>query len=302
VTFPALGIEVPLCWLAGPIPPDALQGWERVSLVVDDLEELAIATPPAFELPPLQYTLRVDFAADATIARAACSLAACWQQNGWPKGAVALDLAGGVPPAAARSVVAAWRRFLAAWPAAALPPVVLRGRSAPPAPEEHASQDDLQLAATLGGLLADGVGDALQLMAAGPGAAVQRAGRLAAEILQATRLRLTRADFIACPSCGRTQFELQSTTARIEAKLRHLEGLKIAVMGCIVNGPGEMADADFGYVGSGPGRIDLYVGRDRVERNVPQGEAVERLVQLIRSHGRWVEPEVPDRPEQDESP
>jgi (E)-4-hydroxy-3-methylbut-2-enyl-diphosphate synthase len=101
---------------------------------------------------------------------------------------------------------------------------------------------------------------------------------------------LTRADFIACPSCGRTQFELQSTTARIEARLRHLEGLKIAVMGCIVNGPGEMADADFGYVGSGAGCIDLYVGRERVLRNVPQEEAVERLVQLIRSHGRWVEP------------
>jgi (E)-4-hydroxy-3-methylbut-2-enyl-diphosphate synthase len=116
------------------------------------------------------------------------------------------------------------------------------------------------------------------------------ATRFAAEILQATRLRLSRADFIACPSCGRTQFDFQSTTARIDARLRHLEGLKIAVMGCIVNGPGEMADADFGYVGSGPGRIDLYVGRERVRRNLPQEEALEQLVDLIRSRGRWVEP------------
>jgi len=112
---------------------------------------------------------------------------------------------------------------------------------------------------------------------------------LAGEILQAARLRLAKADFIACPSCGRTQFDLQSTTARIQARLEHLKGLKIAVMGCIVNGPGEMADADFGYVGSGPGKIDLYVGHERVERNVPQAEAVDRLVGLIRSRGLWVE-------------
>ena len=114
--------------------------------------------------------------------------------------------------------------------------------------------------------------------------------RSAWTILQACRLRLTRAEFIACPSCGRTQFDLQSVTATIRARTEHLRGVKIAIMGCIVNGPGEMADADFGYVGSGPGKVDLYVGKSRVRPGVAQAEAPDRLVDLIREHGRWVEP------------
>ena len=117
------------------------------------------------------------------------------------------------------------------------------------------------------------------------------ANALAREILQSTRARLSKADFIACPSCGRTQFDLQSTTARIQARLQHLKGLKIAVMGCIVNGPGEIADADFGYVGSGPGTVNLFVGKEIVARNVPDAEADDRLVELIRERGRWVDPE-----------
>lgn len=286
----AFGIEIPLCWLATAVPPDALLGWARLSLVTSDLDELARIHPPTVRLPPLQYTLRLDLEAEGSPAAAATRLHECWESRGWPRGAVALDLPPEAPPETARLVVSAWRGFLAAWPAPPLPPVVLRGRRDPAAVDIHASTGDLEVATRLGALLADGVGDALQLHALDAASVIGGAGRLAAEILQATRLRLTRADFIACPSCGRTQFELQSTTARIEARLRHLEGLKIAVMGCIVNGPGEMADADFGYVGSGPGRIDLYVGKERVERNVPQSEAVERLVDLIRSHGRWVEP------------
>ena len=109
-------------------------------------------------------------------------------------------------------------------------------------------------------------------------------------LLQACRLRLTRAEFIACPSCGRTQFDLQTTTARIRRRTEHLKGVKIAIMGCIVNGPGEMADADFGYVGSGPKKIDLYVGKERVAKSIHQDEAEDRLVALIREHGRWVDP------------
>jgi (E)-4-hydroxy-3-methylbut-2-enyl-diphosphate synthase len=184
----------------------------------------------------------------------------------------------------------AWRRFLAVWEGAPQP-VVLRGPRAPdPTPVDAvATAGDISIAARLGALLADGVGDAVQLEAS---SSVAASRILASELLQATRLRISKADFIACPSCGRTQFDLQSTTARIQARLAHLKGLKIAVMGCIVNGPGEMADADFGYVGSGPGRIDLYVGHERIERNVPQAEAVERLVALIRERGRWVEPHV----------
>jgi (E)-4-hydroxy-3-methylbut-2-enyl-diphosphate synthase len=149
-----------------------------------------------------------------------------------------------------------------------------------------------------GSMLLDGIGDALCLDPSIPATPWPAGGRTWSEdpvrsawtILQACRLRLTRAEFIACPSCGRTQFDLQSVTAKIRARTEHLRGVKIAVMGCIVNGPGEMADADFGYVGSGPGKVDLYVGRDRVRQGVAEAEATERLVELIGEHGRWVEP------------
>ena len=98
---------------------------------------------------------------------------------------------------------------------------------------------------------------------------------------------------MACPSCGRTLFDLQTTTQRIRAATGHLKGVKIAIMGCIVNGPGEMADADFGYVGGAPGKINLYVGRTAVNYNLPEAEAVARLVGLIREHGKWTDPVSP---------
>jgi len=98
-----------------------------------------------------------------------------------------------------------------------------------------------------------------------------------------------KTDYVACPSCGRTLFNLQTTTARIKAATSHLKGVKIAVMGCIVNGPGEMADADFGYVGGAPGKVNLYVGKQAVKFNIPEAEAVERLQDLIREHGKWVD-------------
>ncbi len=162
-----------------------------------------------------------------------------------------------------------------------------------------------------GALLVDGIGHVLCLAPTGGGNGVdgvvglhtwptsERAWTEAPvsssyAILQGCRLRLTQAEFIACPSCGRTQFDLQTTTARIQARTRHLAGVKIAVMGCIVNGPGEMADADFGYVGSGSGRIDLYVGKERVAQKIDQAEAVDRLIALIHEHGRWIEPKASD--------
>jgi (E)-4-hydroxy-3-methylbut-2-enyl-diphosphate synthase len=114
--------------------------------------------------------------------------------------------------------------------------------------------------------------------------------RLAFALLQTTRLRMSRADFIACPSCGRTHFDLQETTKRIKERFAHLPGVKIAVMGCIVNGPGEMADADFGYVGAAPGKIDLYEGHRCVEKNLPSDNAVDRLQLLIKSRGLWRNP------------
>ena len=108
-------------------------------------------------------------------------------------------------------------------------------------------------------------------------------------ILQATRTRISKTEYISCPSCGRTLFDLQETTAKIRSVTNHLKGVKIAIMGCIVNGPGEMADADFGYVGSGPGKITLYRGKDVVKRNVPSEIAVEELVNLLKENEAWVE-------------
>ncbi|HPG17499.1 MAG TPA: flavodoxin-dependent (E)-4-hydroxy-3-methylbut-2-enyl-diphosphate synthase, partial [Opitutaceae bacterium] len=108
---------------------------------------------------------------------------------------------------------------------------------------------------------------------------------------QGAGARITKAEFVACPSCGRTLFDLQTTAKRIRAQTGHLKGVKIAIMGCIVNGPGEMADADFGYVGGAPGKINLYVGRQCVQYNIPQDEADARLIALIREHGKWVDPE-----------
>ncbi|MEO8823474.1 MAG: (E)-4-hydroxy-3-methylbut-2-enyl-diphosphate synthase [Ginsengibacter sp.] len=111
-------------------------------------------------------------------------------------------------------------------------------------------------------------------------------------ILQASRTRISKTEFISCPSCGRTLFDLQETTAKVRAVTHHLKGLKIAIMGCIVNGPGEMADADFGYVGSGPGKITLYKGKEVIKRNVPEAIAVEELIGLLKENNAWVEPEM----------
>jgi (E)-4-hydroxy-3-methylbut-2-enyl-diphosphate synthase len=111
-------------------------------------------------------------------------------------------------------------------------------------------------------------------------------------ILQATRTRISKTEYISCPSCGRTLFDLQETTAKIRSATSHLKGVKIAIMGCIVNGPGEMADADFGYVGSGPGKITLYKGKEVVKRNVPSEIAVQELINLLKESDVWVQPGV----------
>jgi (E)-4-hydroxy-3-methylbut-2-enyl-diphosphate synthase len=114
-------------------------------------------------------------------------------------------------------------------------------------------------------------------------------------ILQAARVRFSRTEYIACPSCGRTLYDIEKTLAGIKARTSHLKNLRIGVMGCIVNGPGEMADADYGYVGAGPGRITLYKGREVVERDIPQEEALDRLVELIKRNGEWTEPDAGPR-------
>ena len=162
--------------------------------------------------------------------------------------------------------------------------VALRHR----APAARTPETALLHAATdLGALLCEGIGHAVSL----------RHDRAASEnldllyrILQGARVRITRAEYISCPSCGRTQFDLERVTELIRGRTSHLRDVKIAIMGCIVNGPGEMADADFGYVGSGPGKVHLYVGQERVAAHIAEADAPDRLEELIRTHGRWIEP------------
>jgi (E)-4-hydroxy-3-methylbut-2-enyl-diphosphate synthase len=145
----------------------------------------------------------------------------------------------------------------------------------------------LAAATNIGSLLCDGIGDAILVQGEeAPGQAL----RLSYNILQAAGSRIFKTDYVACPSCGRTLFNLQTTTAKIKAATLHLKGVKIAIMGCIVNGPGVMADADFGYVGGAPGKVNLYVGKTAVKFNIPETEAVDRLKDLIREHGKWVDP------------
>ena len=147
----------------------------------------------------------------------------------------------------------------------------------------------------IGGLLIDGLGDGVMLRwrtkYAELKADVKRINRASFGILQAARTRITKTEYISCPSCGRTLFDLQETTAMIRSKTDHLKGVKIGIMGCIVNGPGEMADADYGYVGSGKGKITLYKGMNVVKKAVPSAMAVDELIEIIKEDGAWIEPE-----------
>lgn len=157
------------------------------------------------------------------------------------------------------------------------------------------NEEEFQLYAgtDVGGLLVDGLGDGVMLSA-------DQSPRLlnatAFNILQASRTRISKTEYISCPSCGRTLFDLQETTAKIRSRTSHLKGIKIGIMGCIVNGPGEMADADYGYVGSGPGRITLYRGKEVVKKNVPTVNAVDELIGLIREDNLWTEPKLETQP------
>lgn len=139
----------------------------------------------------------------------------------------------------------------------------------------------------IGSLLCDGIGNAVLIRRESD---PRKAAYLGFNVLQASGVRLSKTEYVSCPSCGRTLYNIQEASARIRQATGHLKGVKIAIMGCIVNGPGEMSDADFGYVGGAPNKINLYVGHTPVEFNIPQEEAVDRLIELIRSHGRWVEP------------
>ncbi|MBI4060660.1 MAG: (E)-4-hydroxy-3-methylbut-2-enyl-diphosphate synthase [Elusimicrobia bacterium] len=156
------------------------------------------------------------------------------------------------------------------------------------APREKTPDEQVMRSSTLiGGLLCDGVGDAVFIDADLP---LERGVSLLYNVLQGAGVRITKTEFVSCPSCGRTLFDLQTTTERIKARTGHLKGVKIAIMGCIVNGPGEMADADFGYVGGAPDSINLYVGKECVKKGIPFAQSDDALVELIKKHGKWVEP------------
>jgi (E)-4-hydroxy-3-methylbut-2-enyl-diphosphate synthase len=181
-------------------------------------------------------------------------------------------------------------------------PVILVTDSSWQTPDEHL----IHFATETGALLLDGLGDGICLGYTSKARmeSTKTKGRTYLEvkdeyqftnntafsILQATRTRISKTEYISCPSCGRTLFDLQETTAKIRSVTNHLKGVKIAIMGCIVNGPGEMADADFGYVGSGPGKITLYKGKEVIKRNVDSAVAVEELIGLLKDNGAWVEP------------
>jgi (E)-4-hydroxy-3-methylbut-2-enyl-diphosphate synthase len=165
-------------------------------------------------------------------------------------------------------------------------PILLKDTLVPAVGEVDFQEALLVAARNVGSLLCDGIGDAVLIQGENaPG----QSFRLSYNILQAAGVRIFKTDYVACPSCGRTLFNLQSTTQKIRAATGHLKGVRIAVMGCIVNGPGEMADADFGYVGGAPNKINLYVGKTAVKFNIPEEEAVERLIDLIREHGKWID-------------
>ena len=169
-------------------------------------------------------------------------------------------------------------------------PILLKDTLHPPQGETDFLKALLPASRNIGSLLCDGIGDAILIRGeTAPGQSL----RLAYNILQAAGTRIFKTDYVACPSCGRTLFNLQHTTQKIRAATGHLKGVRIAIMGCIVNGPGEMADADFGYVGGAPGKINLYVGKTAVKFNIPESEAVQRLTDLIREHGKWVDAPTP---------
>ncbi len=164
-------------------------------------------------------------------------------------------------------------------------PVVVRCRYEQPDIEEVA----VMAAADLGVLFLDGLADGIWVDA--PNIAAEQVKQIELMILQAARVRFSQTEYIACPSCGRTLYDIEKTLAEIKSRTSHLKNLKIGIMGCIVNGPGEMADADYGYVGAAAGRITLYKGREIVERNIPQEQAIEHLIELIKQNGDWQDPE-----------
>ena len=155
----------------------------------------------------------------------------------------------------------------------------------------------MRIGADAGGLLIDGLGDGVLLEA--PKTELGFTRTTSFGLLQGCRMRNTKTEYVSCPSCGRTLFDLQEVTAQISERTGHLPGVAIAIMGCIVNGPGEMADADFGYVGGAPGKVDLYVGKEVVQRAIPNEDACDALIQLIKDNDMWEDKEEAEEGEEE---
>ena len=192
------------------------------------------------------------------------------------------------PEAAGLSRVHASRRVFEVLAAAKADVAVIHHKRIP----KGATRDELVISAgsEVGALLVDGLGDGVLIEADTTEHELDYLRTTSFGLLQGSRMRNTKTEYVSCPSCGRTLFDLQEITEQIRVATGHLPGVSIAIMGCIVNGPGEMADADFGYVGGAPGKIDLYVGKEVVRRAIPMDGACDELIELIKEHGRWVEP------------
>ncbi len=273
------GKSIPLCVR---VEPGTYAEWPpcvaRVALATDSASEDALLDEMAVHCAqsriPLEWNLRGGIGEiSAQLDRALDASARAGLEN------ILVSVEAELPIQAARLVAA---RLEAR--GASDVPIALRHRRAGDDSDEFAV---IRAAHVLGASLCDGIGDVVSLEGFGD---PSRAVDLAYRILQGARRRTSRTEYISCPSCGRTLFDLVETTERIKARTLHLVGVKIAIMGCIVNGPGEMADADFGYVGSGPGRVNLYAGKDLVVRSVPDTIADDRLIELIRERGRWIDP------------
>ena len=273
------------------------------ALTVADLRPVAAHLPPGTMLMRefganaadslaafAQFTREHQFVLAAAVSPAGLtSLAPTLQQLGDDR--LLITLASGMrfPESESGHALGAYRRLAQGLRAlGSRAPLWIRNTPATAIRDDNSFLSKLLEASFLSGsLLCDGLGGLISLETE---ADPVRAVRLAYNVLQGAGARISKTEFVACPSCGRTLFDLQTTTQRIRAQTGHLKGVKIAIMGCIVNGPGEMADADFGYVGGAPGKINLYVGKTCVQYNIPQAEADAKLVALIKEHGKWFDP------------
>lgn len=263
----------------------ALDGDQYIPAVWDVADKVNISYSGVENLQPLLSSaenrcVQIDLCADSPQQLISISqqLAALLQRYRYTPVILSVRRAVGLDIIAAYRIVAAH---------AGSYPILIRDRLESPEIITEQPGPLLRSSIILGSLLCDGIGDAVEVTSLEDALA---SVKLAYNILQAAGCRSFKTDYVACPSCGRTLFDLQTVTARIKARTAHLKGVKIAVMGCIVNGPGEMADADFGYVGTAPGRISLWVGKQQVKQHIPEEQAVDELIALIRQHGKWIDP------------